>query len=77
MARNTVQNKKCNSASQNSIIATESKSNVARCCRGALAAGLPVPGCGSEQHSVVTTRDLFQCSGCRLQTSPIAGTIFA
>ena len=26
---------------------------------------------------MVATRDLFQCSDCRLQTSPIAGTIFA
>jgi hypothetical protein len=26
---------------------------------------------------MVATRDLFQCSACRLQTSPIAGTIFA
>lgn len=25
----------------------------------------------------MTTRDLFQCSGCRRQTSPIAGTLFA
>jgi transposase-like protein len=39
--------------------------------------GFQCPGWGSQQHSVVTTRDLFQCSGCRLQTSPIAGTIFA
>jgi ribosomal protein L37AE/L43A/transposase-like protein len=35
------------------------------------------PGCGSRRHSRATTRDLFQCSDCRLQTSPIAGTIFA
>jgi hypothetical protein len=26
---------------------------------------------------VVTTRDLFQCTACRRQTSPTAGTIFA
>ena len=26
---------------------------------------------------MVRTRDLFQCSLCRRQTSPIAGTIFA
>jgi hypothetical protein len=25
----------------------------------------------------VTTRDLYQCTRCRRQTSPIAGTIFA
>ena len=29
------------------------------------------------EHCVVTTRDLYQCSACRRQTSPIAGTIFA
>jgi transposase-like protein len=39
--------------------------------------GFQCPGCGSQRHSVVTTRDLFQCRDCRLQTSPIAGTIFA
>ena len=39
--------------------------------------GFQCPGCGSQRHSVVTTRELFQCSDCRLQTSPIAGTIFA
>ena len=27
--------------------------------------------------SIVTTRDLYQCTRCRRQTSPIAGTIFA
>jgi Transposase zinc-ribbon domain len=39
--------------------------------------GFERPGCGSQRHSGVTTRDLFQCGACRLQTSPIAGTIFA
>jgi hypothetical protein len=39
--------------------------------------GFQCPGCGSQRHSVVTTRDLFQCSDCCLQTSPIAGSIFA
>ncbi len=39
--------------------------------------GFHCPGCGSQRHSLVTTRGLFQCSDCRLQTSPIAGTIFA
>jgi transposase-like protein len=51
-------------------------------CREAVIAarwphGFQCPGCGSQRHSMVTTRDLFQCSDCRLQTSPIAGTIFA
>ena len=39
--------------------------------------GFVCPECGGRQHSVVKTRDLFQCSACRRQTSPIAGTIFA
>jgi hypothetical protein len=39
--------------------------------------GFSCPGCGGSQHCLVTTRGLFQCSTCRLQTSPIAGTIFA
>ena len=39
--------------------------------------GFECPACGGRQHSLVTTRDLYQCSKCRRQTSPIAGTIFA
>src|ERR1700712_8567 len=39
--------------------------------------GFVCPECGGRQHSMVKTRDLFQCSACRRQTSPIAGTIFA
>src|SRR3974390_780874 len=35
------------------------------------------PVCGSKQYSLVTTRNLYQCTKCRRQTSPIAGTIFA
>jgi transposase-like protein len=51
-------------------------------CRAAIVAsrwpdGFSCPECGSRKHSVVETRDLFQCSACRRQTSPIAGTIFA
>jgi ribosomal protein L37AE/L43A len=34
------------------------------------------PVCGGRSHSVVKTRGLFQCTTCRRQTSPIAGTIF-
>lgn len=33
--------------------------------------------CGRREHSMVTTRDLFQCTACRQQTSPIASTSFA
>jgi transposase-like protein len=39
--------------------------------------GFECPACGGREHSVVTTRDLFQCPACRRQTSPTAGTIFA
>ena len=39
--------------------------------------GFECPVCGSRQHSLVASRDLYQCTKCRRQTSPIAGTIFA
>ena len=39
--------------------------------------GFECPACGGKQHSLVTTRNLYQCSKCRRQTSAIAGTIFA
>jgi transposase-like protein len=39
--------------------------------------GFVCPVCGERRHSLVKSRDLFQCSACRRQTSPIAGTIFA
>ncbi len=39
--------------------------------------GFVCPGCGGAKLSVVTTRRLFQCSTCRLQTSAMAKTIFA
>src|SRR6202046_5052880 len=39
--------------------------------------GFECPACGGRQYSLVTTRDLYQCTKCRRQTSPIAGTIFA
>lgn len=51
-------------------------------CRAAIIAwrwpqGFVCPHCGSRRHSHISTRDKFQCSACRKQTSPIAGTIFA
>jgi len=51
-------------------------------CRAAVVAsgwpdGFVCPECGGKRHSVVKTRGLYQCSACRVQTSPIAGTIFA
>ena len=39
--------------------------------------GFECPACGGRTHCLVKSRDLFQCTGCRRQTSPIAGTIFA
>jgi transposase-like protein len=39
--------------------------------------GFDCPVCRERSYSEVKTRGLFQCSGCRRQTSPIAGTIFA
>jgi Transposase zinc-ribbon domain len=39
--------------------------------------GFECPGCGGRRYSLVTTRDLYQCTRCRRQTSPIAGTVFA
>ena len=39
--------------------------------------GFWCPACGGREHSIVTTRDLFQCTAYRRQTSPMAGTIFA
>jgi transposase-like protein len=50
-------------------------------CRAAVVAsrwpnGFECPVCGGKQHSVVKSRELYQCTACRRQTSPIAGTIF-
>lgn len=39
--------------------------------------GFECPACGGKVYCMVKTRDLFQCSACRRQTSPIAGTIYA
>jgi ISXO2-like transposase domain/Transposase zinc-ribbon domain len=53
-------------------------------CRAALFAwrwpeGFECPACGGARHCVVTQegRQLHQCNACRVQTSVIAGTIFA
>jgi transposase-like protein len=77
MARNTVQFQKGLSEPEfERQFGTEAQ------CRAVVVAsrwpdGFVCPECGGRQHSVVKTRDLFQCSACRRQTSPIAGTIFA
>ena len=39
--------------------------------------GFVCPGCGRQKHCVIKTRNLYQCTSCRRQTSLIAGTIFA
>ena len=39
--------------------------------------GFRCPACGGREHSMVATRGLFQCTACRRQTSPVAGTTFA
>ena len=39
--------------------------------------GFECPACGGTRHSMLKCRELFQCTGCRRQTSLIAGTIFA
>ena len=39
--------------------------------------GFVCPGCGGQNHCVIKTRALYQCTSCRRQTSLIAGTIFA
>ena len=38
--------------------------------------GFECTACGGRQHSLVTTRNLYQCTKCRRQTSAIAGTIY-
>ena len=77
MARNTVQFQKGLSEPE-----FERQYGGEEQCRAAVVAsrwpdGFSCPECGGRQYSLVKTRDLFQCSACRRQTSPIAGTIFA
>ena len=51
-------------------------------CREAVARwrwpdGFRCPKCGGGAHCIVGPRALYQCNGCRRQTSLTAGTIFA
>jgi transposase-like protein len=77
MARNTVQFQKgLNEAAFEASSGTEEK------CRAAVIAsrwpnGFECPACGGRSYREIKSRGLFQCSACRRQTSPIAGTIFA
>jgi transposase-like protein len=77
MARNTVQFQKGLSEP-----AFEQQYGSDEQCLGAVVAsrwphGFECPMCGGKQHSMVKSRGLYQCTACRRQTSPIAGTIFA
>jgi ISXO2-like transposase domain/Transposase zinc-ribbon domain len=77
MARNSVQFQKgLSEAGFEELYGTEAK------CRAALIAwrwpeGFVCPECGGREHCLVRTRGLHQCTACRRQTSPTAGTIFA
>jgi len=77
MARNVVQFQKgLSETGFEQLYGTEEQ------CRTAVIAsrwpnGFECPACGGCAYSEVKTRGLFQCSTCRRQTSPIAGTIFA
>jgi hypothetical protein len=77
MARNKVQFQKGLSETQFAVLyGTEDQ------CREAVMrwrwpSGLVCPVCAGEHHSLINTRALYQCTGCRRQTSVIAGTIFA
>jgi ribosomal protein L37AE/L43A len=77
MARNKVQFQKgLSEAGFEALYGTEEK------CRAAVIAsrwpnGFECPACGDRGYCEVKTRGLFQCSTCRHQASPVAGTIFA
>lgn len=77
MARNSVQFQKgLSEAGFEELYGSEAK------CRAAVITwrwpnGFECPACGGASHSEISTRGLFQCSACRRQTSPTAGTIFA
>ena len=77
MARNTVQFQKgLSEAAFEATYGSEEK------CRAVVIAarwpnGFDCPVCGGRTYSEIKSRGLFQCTTCRRQTSPIAGTIFA
>jgi len=77
MARNKVQFQKgLSETAFAALYGTEEK------CRAVVIAarwpdGFECPVCGGRTYSEVKTRGLYQCTACRRQTSPIAGTIFA
>jgi ribosomal protein L37AE/L43A len=77
MARNKVQFQKgLSEAGFEAIYNSEEK------CRAVVIASrwpndFECPACGGRAYCEVRSRGLFQCTACRRQTSPIAGTIFA
>jgi len=77
VARNSVQFQKGLSETE-----FEQRYGTEAACREALfrwrwPEGFACPICGERRHSAIKSRQLFQCSGCRRQTSLTAGTIFA
>ena len=77
MARNTVQFQKGLSEPE-----FERQYGTEEQCRAAVVAsrwpaGFECPMCSGTQYCMVKSRDLFQCTACRRQTSPIAGTNIA
>ena len=76
MARNRIQFQKgLSEARLQALYGDEDK------CRALVAAwrwpdGFVCPKCGGSAHCIVGPRKLFQCNGCRRQTSVTAGTIF-
>jgi Transposase zinc-ribbon domain len=63
------------------VSAKRSTAQREKCCAAVIASrwpnGFECPACGDRGYCEVKTRGLFQCSACRHQASPIAGTIFA
>src|SRR5674476_865354 len=77
MARNMVQFQKgLSEAGFDALYGTEAKWR-AVVIASRWPTGFQCAACGGRAYSEVRTRGLFQCSVCRRQTSPIAGTIFA
>ena len=77
MARNSVQFQRGLSEAE-----FERQYGTEQACREALfrwrwPEGFECPSCGERRHSAIQSRQLFQCSACRRQTSLTAGTIFA
>lgn len=76
MARNRIQFQK--GLSEAGFVALDGSEDL---CRSALARwgwpqGFACPNCGCCDHCIVGPRKLYQCNGCRRQTSLTAGTIF-